>query len=155
MTNKIVVPVNMPKKRLINKPLHIKRSYGMTLIELMIVIVIIGILSSMAVSSYSKYSLQARRDDGKNMLLSNASKLQRCLTLIGSYNGVAPMDCKLITTSAEGHYTLTSTLGQQTWELSAAAVANGRQVSDTDCKSFVLNHIGQKSATGDKPETCW
>lgn len=41
---------------------------GMTLVELMIVIVIVGVLSLLAVTSYRKYTFQARSSEAKNFL---------------------------------------------------------------------------------------
>ncbi len=44
------------------------RSRGMTLIELMIVVVIVGVLSVLAVTGYRKYTLQARNAEAHNFL---------------------------------------------------------------------------------------
>lgn len=47
---------------------HRRFRKGMTLIELMIVVVIIGVLSIIAVTGYRKYTFQARSNEAKNFL---------------------------------------------------------------------------------------
>lgn len=44
-----------------------KHEYGLTLIELMIVIAIIGILSSLAFPAYQSYSIRAQISEGMNL----------------------------------------------------------------------------------------
>lgn len=124
---------------------------GLTLIELIIVVAIIGILAAYVVPSYSSYILKQRRSDAHHLLETNAHRLQRCLTLAGTYNG----SCNIRTESKEGYYELSSTLTAQTWSMTAVSVTDGKQERDTDCASIILSHTGQKSATGDKPDTCW
>lgn len=127
------------------------RQSGMNLIEIIIVVAIIGIISATAVPTYSQYIVKQRRADAQHLLQTNAQRLQRCLTLVGAYKG----GCSLMTNSIEGHYTLNSTLTAQTWSLTAVAVTNGRQEQDTNCASISLSNTGQRSATGNKPDTCW
>ena len=118
------------------------------------VVAIIGIMAAIAVPSYSGFILKQRRADAHHFLNKNAHQLQRCLTLVGAYDGA----CNVLTTSTEGHYTLDNTVSTrtaQTWSLTAIAVPNGKQKGDTDCASISLNHTGQKSATGDLPDSCW
>ena len=117
----------------------------------MIVVAIIGILAQIATPSYSKFIIEQRRADARHLLMANAQLLQRCLTLVGAYDG----GCNTITNSNEGHYTLTSKLASQTWSLTAEPVAGGKQLGDTDCATFTLDHTGLKSATGNEPDTCW
>jgi len=46
----------------------VKKQMGFTLIELMIVVAIIGILSSIAISSYQTYTVRAQVTEGLNLL---------------------------------------------------------------------------------------
>lgn len=124
---------------------------GVTLIELVIVTAIIGILGAVALPSFQSYAMSAKRGDAHHLLLVNETRLTKCLTLAGSYDN----GCKLITTSKEGYYNLTSTLTIQTWTLSAVPVAGRSQANDTDCGTLTLTHIGVKSATGSSGANCW
>ena len=56
------------------------RQRGMSLIELMIVVVIVGILAAIAIPSYRAYVIRANRADAKVALLSTAQNLERCYT---------------------------------------------------------------------------
>ena len=53
------------------------QSRGMTLVELMIVVVIIAILTMIAVPGYRQYSERAHRTEAKNALLLLANNQER------------------------------------------------------------------------------
>lgn len=65
--------------------LNTRRSAGFTLIEVMIVVVIIGILSSIAYPSYQDYVKQARRADAQASLMELAQFMERHYTSKGGY----------------------------------------------------------------------
>lgn len=140
------IPTHRPR------PNHTTAS-GFSLLELLIVIVIIGILTSLALPSYTKYIRQQGRADAHDLLQTNAARLQRCLTLAGAYNPTPK--CNLLTVSPEGYYNLTSTLTAQTWSLEAVPNEYKQQSKDKTCTKLTMNHLGEKGATGDYPEECW
>lgn len=128
-----------------------KHEAGVTLIELMIVMAIVGVLVSFAMPSYQDFILKERRTDARHLLLANDSRLTKCLTLAGSYEN----NCRLLTTSKEGHYRLDAQITAQSWTISAVPIAGGAQSNDTDCQSLTLTHIGRRSATGTDATHCW
>lgn len=131
---------------------HISKSKTMSgfgLIELMLVISIIGILAGFAFPSLQSMLLQSKRSDAHHLLKLNESRLTKCLTLAGSYDD----NCRLLTTSKEGLYSLQTALTAQTWTITAVPVPTESQRNDTDCATISLNHIGVKSSTGGG--SCW
>ncbi|KAA1171712.1 prepilin-type N-terminal cleavage/methylation domain-containing protein [Marinobacter salinexigens] len=65
------------------------RQSGITLIELMIVVAIIGIIAAIALPSYSRYVENARAADAKSALMSLANAMERYHTQNNTYVGAA------------------------------------------------------------------
>ncbi|MEW6332268.1 MAG: type IV pilin protein [Pseudomonadota bacterium] len=146
------------------------RNRGFTLIEVMIVVVIIGVLVSIAYPSYQRHMIQTRRSDAQAALLQIANQQERFFTECNYYattltgnracgasagNGVLNYAAA---TSPDGHYALTLVQGVlladgttsascSTWACGFSAVANpnsgasGRQAGDG---RFMINSLGQK-----------
>jgi type IV pilus assembly protein PilE len=137
-----------------------RKQRGVTLLELLIVVMIIGILSAIAIPSYRNYILRANRTDAKTAVLQTAAQLERCYT--GStpfaYNSTT---CDVSFPAAsfntpQNTYRLTVTRNAQTYTI--AAVPQGRQVDDTRCANFGMTETGLQSVTGTAsatPAECW
>lgn len=146
----------------------IKHLKGFTLIELMIVVVVIGILASIAYPSYVEHVKKSRRADGKAGLLSlqqaqekyRANCPQYASGIHAStYTCVSGGNHNLVgsTTSPNGYYNLSiAASGASTYTVTATYT--GIQTSDTNCKTLSITQAGVKSSTksDDTASTgCW
>lgn len=139
------------------------RNKGFSLIEIMIVIVIISILTSLAAVSYRAYIVKARRAAVQEELLSLQQKMEEYYTLNHTYNDAEVVGCAKVhnwgNVAKSGFYVLTcSTSGGY----NLVAEATGKQKSDdADCAVLQLLRNGVKkggknTATGSmKEDQCW
>jgi type IV pilus assembly protein PilE len=144
------------------RPLVI-RSRGITLIELMIVVVIVGILAAIAYPSYRGYVLRSHRSDAKIALERTAQTLERCYTnsTPRSYATCPPLATVIAgtaTSSENGYYSITIPTATAT-AFSVTATAVGGQLADADCRTFTLNNTNTRSAktaaNADNNTACW
>ncbi|MFT5549936.1 MAG: type IV pilus assembly protein PilE [Candidatus Azotimanducaceae bacterium] len=132
----------------------IKLCKGLTLVELLIVLVIMGILSAVSLQFYGNYVVAANRTDARTGLTATATALEKCKALYGAYNNAA---CNAIipATSAAGFYTITGTSTVVTYELTATPVTGEPQANDAECTSLTLSNTGIQSGTGTTVSKCW
>ncbi|MGP8096220.1 MAG: type IV pilin protein [Steroidobacteraceae bacterium] len=152
---------------------HRRRSGGMTLIELVIVMVIVAIMASIAIPSYNSYVLKSHRTEAKTALLDLASMEERyfstqnvysLLTTDLGYFGAWPV------TVGRGYYQVQAPVvvpavpptaaipGGTPATFSVTALPIGVQLSDAACASFTITSAGVKTATGTDPNAnvdCW
>ena len=131
---------------------HQKTQTGFTLIEVMIVVAIIGILSSIAYPSYTEYVRKGHRASAKAGLLQAAQWMERAATATGTYPTSLPGDLEKV----EGdRYTIAAESDGATFKLTAEP-NDGPQKEDK-CGDFILYNTGKKeiSASGKKDECGW
>jgi prepilin-type N-terminal cleavage/methylation domain-containing protein len=134
---------------------RMKVSKGITLIELLIVIIVVGLLASIAIPMYTNYTTRARRADAKTALeqLRAAQEMRRAEK--GSYI----TDLVALRTTwggpgaTSGDYNITIA-GTATTFTGTAAPFRARQVGDG---SLFIDHLGQKWDSDGKfyPEGKW
>ena len=136
---------------------------GFTLIEVMIVVAILGILSAIALPSYTKYVEKSRRTDAKVELLRIAqlqeSFFAQRLSYAKDLKELGLADKKVF--SGDGHYIVTM-LNPTPAGCSAVAGAacvsfrltaeppspGGVQLSDVACTGLRIDNLGRKEAKG-------
>src|SRR5688572_30003429 len=64
-----------------------RRMLGITLLELMIVILVIGVLGAIAIPSYRQYMMRAQRTEAKTALLRIAANQERFYLTNRTYSG--------------------------------------------------------------------
>lgn len=147
-----------------NSELHAKpsrRIAGLTLIELMVVLLIVGILAAAAVPSYRQYVIRAHRTEAKTALLRLAANQERHylhnntytddLALLGFGTGV----------SDNGVYTLSVPIADTTTYQAIAVPTPGGGLNDIDmsqdgaCARFTIDSAGLRGAFPDPDGICW
>lgn len=134
---------------------HGTRARGVTLLELLIVVVIIGILASIAYPSFQEHIRKTRRADGKAALMQTAQQLERCYTRFASYND-ANCNVALPIDSSEGFYQV-SAAALTASSFTLDATPQGAQADDATCGALRLAHTGQQGSQGADTDAndCW
>ena len=132
------------------------RQQGITLIELMVVVVIIGILAAIAYPSYRAQVMRSHRSDAKIALERLAQSLERCYTnsTPRTYDG-----CAGTAVSDNGYYSIDFPADPDATTFTLRATAIGGQLKDTDCRTFTLDNTNvrgaETAASADNAGPCW
>jgi len=124
---------------------------GVTLVELMVVMVVIAILMSVAVPSYRQYTLRANRTEGQSMLLQLAANQERWYLSNNTYANDAqltqapPNGLGMRDTSDSGYYGIVITASNAA-TFTAVATASLGQADDTDCEVIAIDAAGRRYA---------
>lgn len=134
------------------------RQRGVTLMELLTVVTVVGILSAISVPTYRSYMIRAQRTEAKNGLLATAGALERCFTRFNAYddaNCAAAND--LPRTLAEGNYQISASV-LDGGRFTLHAVPQGGQAEDTECQTLTLDQRGDRDVTNGNTKDklfCW
>lgn len=138
------------------------KARGLTLIELMIVVAVIGILAAIAYPSYQDQIRKSRRSAAQSVLMDAAQKEQQLFLDVRSYSAAAntaelqaaPLRVAVPNNVASSYtfsIAVTTPAGSPP-TFTATAAPQGGQTADA-CGSMSVNHLGVKTAalsTG-----CW
>lgn len=138
---------------------------GFTLIELMIVVAIVAILSSVAYPSYIEYVRHGARAEAQVILLETAQFLERNYTEANKYDkDAAGTDIQLPFTVSPKSGTAKYTIGfsaikpvtASTYKIEATPAVSGMMAADK-CGTLGLDYRGNKtvSGTGTTVAECW
>jgi type IV pilus assembly protein PilE len=154
-----------------NAPATSVRHAGFSLIELMVTVVVVAILASIAIPTYTAQVRKSRRTEARSAILDLAGREERVLSVNNSYSAV-PTDVGYTGSTwptagisvGSGYYTVVVTVPDPNFTGTGpsyviAATATGGQSADTSCASFSVNQIGQQSSldssNASSTSTCW
>ena len=131
------------------------RARGVTLLELLTVIVIIGILAAISVPTYRNYLLRAQRSDATTSLLRLASAQEKHMLQYGVYvtdtasvpNTPQTGGLGLSTTTEHGFYAIEVAATATGYTATATPLVGTGQHEDTECAILTVNESGTKGAT--------
>jgi type IV pilus assembly protein PilE len=129
------------------------RQHGVTLIELMVVVLIIGIVSAIAYPSYTRHVLKSNRSNAQAMLMENAQFLERYYTVNNSYANAAVVSA-VVPKGATGtgiKYNVSFSVTPTASAYTVQAVPANSQTSDA-CGTLTLAHTGAQTPT---TGGCW
>jgi type IV pilus assembly protein PilE len=143
------------------------KSRGVTLLELLSVIVILGILAAIAVPTYRTYLIRSQRAEAKIALLQLQTAQEKFYLQNNEYSddvtAASPAGLGLLDKSETGKYELEVELDadeagneNQRYVATATPTPDGGQADDDRCGSFTIDERGTRGNSGDGgAEYCW
>lgn len=138
------------------------RPNGFTLLELLIVVAIMGILTSIALPAYQNSVLRSGRAEAKTELIQVASDQERYFSNFNTYvDDATPLNTPVVAdrdrTTQNGFYTISVSAcagGAISTCFLATATAQNDQAADS-CATLTYSDTGARGATGDTTDECW
>ena len=128
---------------------------GVTLVELLTVLVIVGILAAIAYPSYRDQVRRSNRTEARVALEQTAGALEKCYTRYMAYDATAncptadQFDGGGSFTTPKGYYQITAPTLNAT-QFTVRADAQAGQATDTGCTRLELDQTGNRT-----PAACW
>lgn len=143
------------------------RERGITLMELLTVVVILGILAAIAIPSYRNYLIRAQRTDATSALLRIAAAQEKFYLQNNTYATNDQLDDPPpgglgIPSTEHGYYDVAITKEDDLtvdFVATATPVDAGPQANDGSCATFTIDQAGRRGATdksaADNTPNCW
>jgi len=131
-----------------------KTSLGVTLIELLVTIAIIGILASVAFPSFTDYVVRSNRTEGQRELMRIANLQEQYYADRRNYTSVLTqlgLDASPFVTE-KGHYRISAIVSNANGTFTLTATALGTQATrDGACSPMTVTETGAKTPSS----SCW
>ncbi len=135
-----------------------RRARGVTLVELLMAVAIIGILGSIAYPTYLEQARNGRRASAKAMLNQVLQRQEQWFALNNTYTlnlsdlgyGAGPTYF-----SEDNTHTITLAAGPTTNIATSVQVSAVPVLADPKCGTLRLNNAMTRIATGSVPDNCW
>jgi type IV pilus assembly protein PilE len=127
---------------------------GITLLELMIVVVIVGIMAAIAYPNYRDFAARAKRNEAKAILLEIAQNQERFYLQNSTYGTLSQLGyvADIITTDT-GSYDVTIAPPPDASNFNAVATFNLGGSEAGKCQTFTVDGRGSQTSLPDT--TCW
>ena len=139
-----------------------RRTRGVTLMELLVVVAIIGIIAAVAVPTYRQYLIRTNRAEAKIALLQLQTAEEKFYmqnnTFTANLTDAQPAGLGLLNLTETGKYNIAVALGAdgQTYVATATPAAGGGQTDDAACANFTITQRGTRGVSGPKGvQACW
>jgi type IV pilus assembly protein PilE len=145
-------------------PFHVDvaRMYprGITLFELLIVLVVLGIVAAFALPAYRQHMLRVNRTEAMTALLELQSAEETFYLRHGAFTAsteAAPPDgLGLVNTSNKYTVAVALAADGQSYIASATPTASGGQEADRECLAFSVDARGRRAVSGTADtQRCW
>lgn len=135
---------------------------GVTLPEILVVLLLVGLIAALALPSYRQHLVRVNRGEATSALYEIATAEERYYLRQGRYTGditaEPPDGLGLVLTSGNRHYGYSVSMAGdgQSFIASATPRPGGGQDSDGECLVFSLDHRGRRAVSGSKDTSfCW
>jgi type IV pilus assembly protein PilE len=135
---------------------------GVTLLELLVVLVIVGIVAALALPGIRRHVIRVHRTEAMTALLALQSAEETFYLRYGAYTdnitAAPPAGLGLAAGSASNKYRLSIALAAdaQTYVATATPSPEGGQSADQECQSFSVDARGRRAVSGSRDSLfCW
>ena len=146
------------------KRLNLRRMRGISMIELMTVVVVVAMLATISIQSYRGYLVRAHRTDATTALLRIQVAEEKYFLQNNTYTtnlaAAPPGGLGIATATQNGYYNVAvaadaNSTNSIATSFAATATATGGQTKDTACLTLTINDQGQKGPTQTAVANCW
>ena len=135
---------------------------GITLFELLVVLVLVGIVAAFALPAYRQHTWRVNRAEAMTALMqlqsAEESHYLRYHSYTASVEAASPSGLGLSRATSSGKYLLTVALADdgQTYIATATPLPGGGQESDRQCLAFSIDARGRRAVSGTAGhQRCW